>query len=31
MLFTMLAEELPGSPCLAYEYDAFDATGDPLN
>ena len=25
ILFTMLAEELPGSPCMAYEYVAYDA------
>jgi RimJ/RimL family protein N-acetyltransferase len=27
MLFTMLAEELPASPCAAYAYEAFDVTG----
>jgi len=25
LLFTMVREELPGSPCLAYDYKAFDA------
>lgn len=27
MLFTLLAEELPGSPCTAYDYVAYDAAG----
>jgi RimJ/RimL family protein N-acetyltransferase len=27
MLFTLLAEELAGSPCVAYDYRAFDALG----
>jgi RimJ/RimL family protein N-acetyltransferase len=27
MFFTMLAEELAGSPCLAYDYVAYDAAG----
>jgi RimJ/RimL family protein N-acetyltransferase len=30
VLFTMLADELPGSPCLAYEYTAYDALGREL-
>jgi RimJ/RimL family protein N-acetyltransferase len=30
ILFTMLAEELPGSPCMAYEYVAYDALGREL-
>ncbi len=30
MLFTMLAEELAGSPCLAYDYAAYDAVGNPF-
>jgi len=30
ILFTMLAEELPGSPCMAYEYLAYDALGREL-
>ncbi len=25
LLFTLVREELPGSPCLAYDYTAFDA------
>jgi len=28
MLFTMLAEELAGSPCLAYDYAAYDVVGN---
>ncbi len=28
MLFTMLSEELAGSPCLGYEYVAHDAVGN---
>jgi RimJ/RimL family protein N-acetyltransferase len=28
MMFTMLREELAGSPCLAYDYRAYDALGD---
>jgi hypothetical protein len=31
MMFTMLAEELAGSPCLAYDYVAYDASGNRLN
>jgi RimJ/RimL family protein N-acetyltransferase len=27
LLFTMLAEELPASPCAAFAYTAFDVTG----
>jgi RimJ/RimL family protein N-acetyltransferase len=27
VLFTLLAEELPGSPCAGYDYRAFDALG----
>jgi RimJ/RimL family protein N-acetyltransferase len=30
ILFTMLAEELPASPCMAYEYVAYDALGREL-
>jgi RimJ/RimL family protein N-acetyltransferase len=30
ILFTMLAEELPGSPCMAYDYVAYDALGREL-
>ncbi len=30
MLFTMLVEELAGSPCLGYDYAAYDAAGTPL-
>lgn len=30
MMFTMLREELAGSPCVAYDYAAFDAAGEPL-
>ena len=30
VLFTMLARELPSSPCLAYDYVAFDASGAEL-
>jgi RimJ/RimL family protein N-acetyltransferase len=30
LLFTMLAEELPASPCMAYEYVAYDAIGREL-
>jgi RimJ/RimL family protein N-acetyltransferase len=30
VLFTMLADELPGSRCLAYEYAAYDALGREL-
>jgi RimJ/RimL family protein N-acetyltransferase len=30
MLFTMLAEELGGSPCLSYDYAAYDAVGNPF-
>ena len=30
ILFTMLAEELPASPCLAYDYVAYDVLGREL-
>jgi RimJ/RimL family protein N-acetyltransferase len=30
MLFTMLADELAGSACLAYDYVAYDVTGTQL-
>jgi RimJ/RimL family protein N-acetyltransferase len=30
LLFTMLAEELPASPCMAYEYTAYDVLGREL-
>jgi RimJ/RimL family protein N-acetyltransferase len=30
MLFTMLEEELAGSPCLAYDYVAYDVVGTRL-
>jgi RimJ/RimL family protein N-acetyltransferase len=30
MMFTMLHEELAGSPCLAYDYVAYDAAGNRL-
>jgi len=30
ILFTMLAEELPGSPCTTYEYVAYDVLGREL-
>jgi RimJ/RimL family protein N-acetyltransferase len=30
LLFTMLAEELPASPCMAYDYVAYDAIGREL-
>jgi RimJ/RimL family protein N-acetyltransferase len=30
MLFTMLAEELPDSPCAAYGYTAYDVAGNKL-
>ena len=30
ILFTMLAVELPASPCMAYEYVAYDAIGREL-
>jgi RimJ/RimL family protein N-acetyltransferase len=29
-IFTMLAEELAGSPCLQYAYVAYDVAGNPL-
>ena len=29
-MFSMLAEELAGSPCVAYEYVAYDALGREL-
>jgi RimJ/RimL family protein N-acetyltransferase len=28
VLFTMVKEELPGSPCLGYDYVAYDIVGD---
>lgn len=31
LLFTMLREELAGSPCLAYDYVAYDAAGARLD
>jgi len=30
MVFTMLREELAGSPCMNYDYVAYDALGDQL-
>ena len=30
MVFTLLREELPGSPCMAYAYTAYDAIGAPI-
>jgi RimJ/RimL family protein N-acetyltransferase len=30
MLFSMLSEELAGSPCLAYDYVAYDVAGNQL-
>ena len=30
MVFTLLAEELAGSPCLQYDYVAYDAAGNRL-
>jgi RimJ/RimL family protein N-acetyltransferase len=30
VLFTMLAEELAGSPCMRYAYRAYDVLGGPL-
>jgi RimJ/RimL family protein N-acetyltransferase len=30
VVFSMLREELEGSPCLQYDYAAYDAVGDPL-
>ena len=30
MVFTLLREELPGSPCMAYAYSAYDALGNQL-
>ena len=30
VVFSMLREELAGSPCLQYGYAAYDAAGDPL-
>jgi RimJ/RimL family protein N-acetyltransferase len=30
VVFSMLREELAGSPCLAYDYVAYDAVGDRL-
>jgi RimJ/RimL family protein N-acetyltransferase len=30
VVFTMLREELAGSPCLQYAYTAYDAVGSPL-
>jgi RimJ/RimL family protein N-acetyltransferase len=30
MVFTLLREELPGSPCMAYAYTAYDALGNQL-
>lgn len=31
MLFTLLAEELPASPCRSYDYAAYDAAGNALS
>ena len=30
VLFTMLREELAGSPCMSYEYTAYDVVGNQL-
>jgi RimJ/RimL family protein N-acetyltransferase len=30
VIFSMLREELEGSPCLRYEYTAFDVLGEPI-
>ena len=30
MVFTLLREELPGSPCMSYAYTAYDALGNQL-
>ena len=30
MVFTLLREELPGSPCMAYAYTAYDVLGTPI-
>jgi hypothetical protein len=30
VVFTMLREELAGSPCTAYDYAAYDAAGTEL-
>jgi len=30
VIFSMLREELEGSPCLQYDYAAYDVVGDPL-
>ena len=30
MIFTLLREELPGSPCMAYAYTAYDVLGNQL-
>jgi hypothetical protein len=30
MVFTMLREELAGSPCVNYDYVAYDALGSQL-
>ena len=30
VLFTMLREELAGSPCLPYDYVAYDVVGNQL-
>jgi RimJ/RimL family protein N-acetyltransferase len=30
MVFTLLREELPGSPCMAYAYTAYDVLGNQL-
>jgi RimJ/RimL family protein N-acetyltransferase len=31
VVFSMLREELEGSPCMEYDYVAFDVNGEPLN
>jgi hypothetical protein len=30
MVFTLLREELPDSPCMSYAYTAYDALGNQL-
>jgi RimJ/RimL family protein N-acetyltransferase len=30
MVFTLLREELPGAPCMAYAYTAYDTLGAPI-
>jgi RimJ/RimL family protein N-acetyltransferase len=31
VIFTMLREELEGSPCMQYDYAAYDVVGEPLS